>query len=204
MAIVDETGRIIKQNDSFKNETTLKGEELFQTLLRPNACNRLYDSILFKSLRYPVGRLYEDVFTYHRILAQIDCMVMTGTVTYFYLQRQDSIMNTDYNVRFTDIVDAVYDRAKWLDSIGQKKLANETKLFVYSQTAVAFAHLDKNDPQKLSRLNEIMQIYKDCYPDLIKDDSISVKQKVKLSVLYTLPSLHTLLWGKKMPINLGG
>lgn len=185
-------------------ETVLKGEEMLTTLLRPNACNRLYKAEIFHNLRYPVGRLYEDVFVYHKILSQIDSMVLTGKYSYYYLVRSGSIMNSAYNIKFTDIVDAVYDRAKWLDSIGQKRLADETRLFVYSQVAVAYAHLDKNDSQHRKRLNEIKGLYDESYKKLIRASHIGWKQKVRLFVLKNMPSVHTLLWGKNLPINLGG
>ena len=187
-----------------QEEKVLTGEELLTTLLRPNACNRLYAAELFQNLRYPVGRLYEDAFTYHKILEQIDSMVFVGRNTYYYLIRKGSIMNSEYNIRFTDIVDAVYDRAKWLDSIGQRKLADETRLFVYSQVAAAYAHLDQNNTAHRKRLREIKAIYDECCGVLIQSDQIGWKQKVRLLALKKAPSLHTALWGKRMPVNLGG
>ena len=187
-----------------QKEQLLVGEKLLTTLLRPNACNRLYSAELFQNLRYPVGRLYEDVFIYHKILAQIDSMVLVGKNSYYYLIRNGSIMHTQYNIKFTDIVDAVYDRAKWLESIGQQKLADETRLFVYSQVAVAFAHLDKNNSTHLQRLKEVKAIYDECFAKLIRADHITWKQKVRMAILKYAPSLHTVLWGRKMPINLGG
>ena len=177
---------------------------MLTTLLRPNAVNRLYKSELFQNLRYPVGRLYEDVFLYHEILAQIDSMVLIGRNTYYYLVRDGSIMNSEYDIKFTDIVDAIYARADWLDSIDQKQLANETRLFVYSQVAVAYAHLDKNNRDHFKRLNEITLIYDECYGKLIKSKRIGWKQKIRLFILKNAPSLHTVLWGRKLPINLGG
>lgn len=187
-----------------QEEKVLMGEEMLSTLLRPNACNRLYAAELFQSLRYPVGRLYEDVFVYHKILAQINGMVLVGKNTYYYLIRTGSIMNSVYNIKFTDIVDAIYDRAKWLDSIGQTKLADETRLFVYSQVAVAYAHLNKDNCEHMKRRKEIKAIYDECYEKMVRANHITRKQKVRLFVLKYFPSLHTVLWGKKMPINLGG
>jgi len=130
--------------------------------------------------------------------------VLVGRNTYYYLIRRGSIMNSEYNIKFTDIVDAVYDRALWLDSIGQKKLADETRLFVYSQVAVAYAHLDKKNSSHVKRLREVKAIYDRCYGTLMNSGYIGKKQKLRLFILKHTPSLHTLLWGKKMPINLGG
>lgn len=185
-------------------EKLLKGDEILMTLLRPNAVNRLYQAELFEKIRYPVGRLYEDVFVYHKILEQIDSMVLTGKNSYYYLVRDGSIMNMKYNIKFTDIIDAVYERAKWLDSIGQKKLADETRLFVYSQVAVAYAHLDNKNSEHFRRLNEIKALYDECYEIMKKSEYIGWKQQLRMFILKNSPLLHTILWGRKMPINLGG
>ena len=113
-------------------------------------------------------------------------------------------MNSEYNIKFTDIVDAVYDRAVWLDSIAQEKLADETRLFVYSQVGVAYAHLNTKIVTHRERLNKIKVIYNECYEKLIHSAYVGRKQKVRLFFLRYAPSLHTLLWGKKTPVNLGG
>ncbi|WP_461879753.1 glycosyltransferase family 2 protein [Fusicatenibacter sp.] len=204
MISVNEDGKERELYSPTQEEKILKGEEMLTTLLRPNACNRLYKAEIFQDLRFPVGRLYEDVFVYHKILTQIDSMVLTGKNTYYYLVRDGSIMNSEYNIKFTDIVDAVYERAKWLDSIGQKNLADETRLFVYSQVAVAYAHLDKRNCEHFERLNQIKLLYDECYEKMIKAKQIGWKQKIRLFVLKNSPSLHTALWGRKMAINLGG
>lgn len=201
---VYENGRKKELYSPTKAEKILNGEEVLTTLLRPNACNRLYAAELFRNLRYPVGRLYEDVFVYHRILEQIDSMVLTGVDSYYYFVRDGSIMNMAYNIKFTDIVDAVYERAKWLDSIGQRVLSDETRLFVYSQVAVAYAHLNKKNEEHAKRLKELKVIYDECYEKMKKSKHIGWKQKVRMFILKNSPVIHSMLWGRKMPINLGG
>ena len=183
--------------------TVLEGDEMLSTLNQPCAQNRLYRAEIYRALRFPEGRLYEDVFVYHKVLAQCRKMVLTGKVGYYYMIRSDSIMHSSYDIRFTDIIDAVRERYEWLDAIGQCQLANEARLFIYSRVAVAYAHLDKKDPTHRERLAQITAIYRDCYRVLMKDGTVSVKQKLRLWLLYRLPALHTALFGKKMPPALG-
>lgn len=184
-------------------ETVLENSEILMTMNQPCAQNRLYKAEIFKKLRYPVGRLYEDVFLWHKVLAQVDKIVLTGKVDYYYLVRAGSIMHAEYDIRFTDIIDAIKERYEWLDSIGQKKLANEARLFVYSRVAVAHAHLDSSNTAHKKRLEEITQIYNECYKVLMNDKSIGVNQKFRLWLLKVFPKLHTDLFGKKMPLALG-
>lgn len=200
---VTEDGEISDFYTPAAEETGLTGEEILSTLNQPCAQNRLYKKDIFAELRYPKGRLYEDVFIYHGILAQTKKIVLTGTTVYYYLIRGGSIMHGEYNIRFTDIIDAIKGRYEWLDSIGQTKLANEARLFIYSRVAVAYAHLDKNIPEHKKRLDEITAIYNECYAVLMKSPDIGTKQKVRLLLLKYCPKLHTELFGKKMPLALG-
>lgn len=200
---VNEAGEISDFYTPAAEETVLTGEGTLSTLNQPCAQNRLYKKDIFAELRYPKGRLYEDVFIYHGILAQTKKIVLTGTTVYYYLIRSGSIMHGEYNIRFTDIIDAIKSRYEWLDSIGQRELANEARLFIYSRVAVAYAHLDKNIPEHKKRLDEITAIYNECYAVLMKSPDIGAKQKVRLLLLKYCPKLHTELFGKKMPLALG-
>ena len=202
MNSVDEYGNISSHFLLAEKEKTLSGEEIWSLLSPPCAPNKLYKSVVFEDIRYPIGRLYEDVFTWHKILSKVSRIALTGKVSYYYLIRSGSIMHSEYDIRFTDIVFAIKDRYEWLDSIGQQTLANEARMFIYSRVAVAFAHLDPNNIEHNNKLKEIKAIYDDCYKVLIKGD-IGIKQKIRLWMLYRFPSLHTKLFGSKMPIALG-
>lgn len=202
MLSFDENGDISNFFSPADRETILNDEEILSLLSPPCAPNRLYKSEIFSDIRYPVGRLYEDVFTWHKILSKVSRIALTGKVSYYYLVRSGSIMHSEYDIRFTDIVFAIRGRYEWLDSIGQQKLANEARMFIYTRVAVAFAHLDPKNSVHSKKLNEIKAIYDECYKVLIKDN-IGIKQKVRLWMLYRLPSLHTKLFGSKMPIALG-
>lgn len=203
MQSFDENGNVRDFYCPVKERTVLEGAEMLSTMNQPCAQNRLYKAGIYRMLRFPVGRLYEDVFVYHKLLAQCRRIVLTGKTAYFYMLRSGSIMRSSYDIRFTDIVYAIKERYEWLESIGQHQLANEARLFIYSRVAVAYAHLDRKDPVHRAKLEEITGIYRDCYRVLMKDGSVSAKQKIRLWLLYRLPVVHTCLFGRKMPLALG-
>ena len=202
MQSVSENGNITSNCSFSDDEKVLCGDDIYLTLNRPNAPSKLYKANVFDDIRFPLGRLYEDVFTWHKILAKVNRIALTGKVSYYYLVRSGSIMHSEYDIRFTDIIFAIKERYEWLDSIGQQKLANDARMFIYTRTAVAFAHLDFSIPEHKRKLEEIKAIYDDCYKILIKE-KVGLKQKIRLWMLYRFPSLHTELFGKKMPIALG-
>lgn len=177
-------------------------EDVFSTVYRPNACAKLYKKSIFDDIRYPVGRLYEDVFVYHEVLAKVNRIAFTGVNSYFYYYRNDSIMHQEYKLQFTDIIDAVELRIKKLEELGLKKLADDNREFIYSRVGAAFAFLDSTVSENKKRLIEIKVIYDNEYPKLMKTTD-NPKQKFRYWLLKHSPNMHTKLFGKKMSKALG-
>lgn len=203
MLSVDEEENIKDFYCPHKEETVLKGRDILETLTQPCAVNRLYKTELFKNIRYPAGRLYEDVFVYHKILEQVEKIIFVGQATYYYFLRKGSIMRSEYNVKFADIIEALESRLKWLEKIGAEDYARETRLFIYSRVGVALALLDPTNAEEQARIDIAKRVYADCYESLMSDKKVSTKQKARCWMLRHNPKLHSKLYGKNMPIALG-
>ena len=75
--------------------------EEFYALRRDNvniitAWGKLYRKECFQGIRYPVGRINEDIFTTHKLLTQSPCIAWVDQVLYFYFINQDSIMGRSW------------------------------------------------------------------------------------------------------------
>ncbi|MCR4791488.1 MAG: glycosyltransferase [Lachnospiraceae bacterium] len=55
--------------------------------------NKLYDTRLFETIRFPVGRLHEDIATTYKLLFEASGVVIVHKELYFYRQRDDSIVH---------------------------------------------------------------------------------------------------------------
>ena len=181
---------------------TLINKDIFTTINRPNACAKLYKKTIYSDIRFPVGRLYEDVFIWHELLAKANRVVLTGTNTYYYLLRTNSIMHQKYKLQSTDIIDALELRLNKLEELGLQDLANENRPFIYSRVGAAFAFLDSSVPENKKRLLELKDIYNKEYPKLMKETNNS-KQKIRYWLLKKFPNIHTIVFGKKMSEALG-
>ncbi len=188
---IDDKGKI----DSFyfpANEIkVVNGEEMYESLYQPSACNKLYHKSIFNDIRYPKGRLFEDCFVYHLILEKLDKFVYVGKPLYYYFIRSDSIMHNKYSLKDTDIVEAFYERAIYLDSHGHHLYADEAYLSSYSRLASAFTYLDTKDMVVKKRLDELMMLYKRFYKRLVNDKHIIKKQKLKLFLFRYFPRFHS-------------
>lgn len=76
------------------------------------AVNKLYNKILFDDVRFPVGKLHEDEFIFHRILLQCKTVACIRDALYVYVIRSGSIMRSECSVRRLDGVQAQLERAE--------------------------------------------------------------------------------------------
>ena len=180
----------------------LTDKEIFNTIYQPCAQAKIYKRDIFKNIRYPAGRLYEDTFVYHDVLAQAKRLVLTGKNTYYYQIREDSIMHQEYKLAFTDIIDAIELRVKKLEELGLQDLADDNRVFIYSRVAVAFANLDPSVFENKKHLDEIKAIYDEEYPKMMKTTN-NIKQRFRYWLLRNNPNLHSKLFGKNMSLALG-
>ncbi len=73
---------------------------------------KLYRTKLFDDVRFPEGRLHEDVFTTYRILLKARSTACIGENLYCYRQRANSITSAAFNPRLLDSVYGCKQRAQ--------------------------------------------------------------------------------------------
>lgn len=105
----------------FEGEDIL--EALFSKKLNNFAWNKLYKRELFDNIRYPFGKIYEDLFTTYKIFGECKRVALDSSQMYYYRIRRDSIMgkarkviNTDKFEAFNEIIEytkgmKVYNKA---------------------------------------------------------------------------------------------
>ena len=82
------------------------------------ACNKLYKRTLFENNLYRNGKIYEDEFIIHRILYACSKITYIPVPLYYYLQREGSIVHTNFSIKKLDRIDALKDR---VDFFKEKK-----------------------------------------------------------------------------------
>lgn len=67
---------------------------LYEESVNVSAHGKLYRSSLFRDVRYPTGRRYEDVGTTYKLLCKARTVAVGGAPLYNYVMRQGSITHT--------------------------------------------------------------------------------------------------------------
>lgn len=84
---LDEKGNILEK---FILENSFKG-----VVLNPTAWNKIYRKELFKDTRFPLGKIHEDQFITPIVYLEAKKIKLVKKYYYNYLNRENSIMNSD-------------------------------------------------------------------------------------------------------------
>ena len=171
-------------------EESVSGSKMAETVWRPAAWNKLYHRSLFQGIRYPVGKLYEDLFIYHDILAQVDSIAFTGKISYYYFDRQDSIMNKKYDIRNADLIEGLDLRIQKLREMKYDDLADQQLSFVFNETVKAFEKLDRAGDLEKRRLKEVKMICDRHFREMMSYSCFSARQKAKIALFRVFPAIY--------------
>lgn len=118
------------------NEVLIK-EQVFLKFCRDDyfyyvtSVNKLYKRELFERVTFPEGRLHEDEFTAHHFFNACEKIICVQDELYFYVQRQNSIMNSEYSIKRLDGARAFYDRYLFFKQTQRKYEAKTTAKWLY-------------------------------------------------------------------------
>lgn len=174
--------------------TVLDGQQRFETLKQPSACNKLFRADLFQDVRFPKGKFYEDTFVYHILAHRANRIVLTGHDGYFYLSRRESILGQPkYTDRYFDMIEAVYERMTYLLAHEVPHYAEEACLSMYAVVSDGERHLART-ADNARKFEQMRRWYRVAYNHLMKHPNTGVKQKLRLVLLHYAPKLHSTIY----------
>lgn len=103
----DSSIEICNREDYYKKMLLQDGVEV-------SAWGKMYKSSLFNGVRYPFGKLYEDIPTTYLLIEKVEKIAVIPNVDYYYYQRKQSISKSSFNVRK---MDAIVHMGKFMDFI---------------------------------------------------------------------------------------
>lgn len=172
---VDQFGKEI-DNESYlpEVEELIDGTDALKRLImkdyvRAVVWNKIYKRTLFESLRFPVGKLYEDDFIAPRLLYQCDRVVLIPQYLYFYVANPTSITSLPRTVRHFDLVESRFLRISFLQEIGFPKeyveRAEQLTIFLYWQylNLIGISRIGSFSKEEKRRFNDVKKMVRVCY-----------------------------------------
>lgn len=117
--------------------------------------NKLYQRNLFDDIRFPEGKIHEDQFVIHCILAKSEFIFCIPDRLYYYTQREKSIMSEGYSIKHLDVMDAFLDRAHFYLSMNKYRLVSLAYKRYINELAKAYCLIDRKDSEN----RKILKLY---------------------------------------------
>ncbi len=152
-----------------------------------SAWNKLYRMDALKRIKFPVGKVFEDVATAHEFINDAQKIVYTDAILYFYLIREGSISRVA--IKNTDMISAFESRiAFFKDNNKTQFLTNtySTYLTVLMRTYSNLIETPDSPTIKRGIMEKIKSIYKN-HKEVFDDNS---KLKKETRMFITFPSLY--------------
>ena len=137
--------------------TVFEGREVLKVFVEEDeryqiqnaAWNKLYKRSLMGDLRFPEGKLFEDIVYTTKLLAGSKRAVYVNKAYYNYIfDRSDSIMNSKKVERLlTDQVPAYKEKGEFLLSIGEKELFLTHQFFFYKRMLLHYKEAKEKKPE---------------------------------------------------------
>lgn len=139
------------------NRIEILKEILLDNNIQSYAWNKLYKKKLFDEIKYPVGKKYEDIGTTFYLLEKCNKVVVTGKPEYYYINRQDSIVNNVTETTITDYIELIMQRYDYIEE-NIKELSSYNKDYL--------KRILKTAEQDIKSLKEVGDYTKKKYEEL--------------------------------------
>ena len=178
-------------NDKILNREEAITEIFVNHSFGEEACNKIYKKDIFKTIRYPEGKIHEDTYCICDIVDMCRKIGYSKEIGYFYYQRSNSIMNS-----VTPNIDKIESVSKVLEY-----LKHYSKIYFKCSSGLLSAPLrnlsyilkekTKNNNKYLKGLKSFYRKYRQ---NVIKNKYISKGEKIIMLSLSVSPQITKVLF----------
>lgn len=156
------------------------------------AWGKIYRKELFDGIRYPVGRIHEDVATTHKLLYRANRVVRTDSKLYFYRQNETSILGKPYSLKRLDTLISREERLDFFKESGDLELYSRAQ---YEMINMVFFSLEnvKRLPNTRKIQNELKDKRNYLSREILKDNNIPNLNKIYVIIRSYFPRASKLI-----------
>lgn len=165
------------------------GEEAFRCILRGHTIRgEIWNKLILKScmedLRFPKGRLYEDIYYTVDLMQRVKTVAVGTKPKYYYLHREDSITGRAYRPQLFDIIDG-YTKNYRVVKKAFPALEKEAQcLWIWSRFIVLDKMLMEDDFRTLEGYKELKRFIRRHLFVILRNPYFQKKRKISAFVLF--------------------
>ncbi len=146
------------------------------------ACNKLYDVALFKGIRFPKGRIHEDLATTYKIFDRVKKIIVVDEDLYFYYVNPEGITGSKIKNNRIDLLTIYLEQYDFFKTKGEYKTACERAANNLGASFGTLISYKKTDYKNYCNFKKaITQKYIEMRPRLL---NIPMRKDLKLCVRF--------------------
>ena len=160
------------------------------------ACAKLYKKKLFEEIRYPLGKIHEDLFTTYKLVFKCKFIAVLPNRLYFYYSNQQSITHTIWNERRFDEFEAYEEQIQYFRKNKQKKIYIKI-IERYIQALSNQYSIINNEKDKIDGFEKYQLMIKTKIQSLIKENiryHLTVFPKCRWGYEIAFPNVMRVYW----------
>ena len=119
------------------------------------AWGKLYRLYLFRDVRYPVGKIFEDDFTTHKLLFQLPEIAVIWTPLYYWYINHESISQSAWKPSRIDKLDALEEQLSFFEKYGFPGAYKTVTRSLFLQSVLQYRTVRAMSPQYDELLGEM-------------------------------------------------
>lgn len=144
---------------------------------------KLYDIRLFKDVKFPVGKIFEDFGIVYKLFDQCDKVVCGFKPKYYYMIRPNSTVTSSFSESKLDMLYMVDTMADYV----MKKHPDLKKAVIRRQVYGRFSTLnhmlDVSDDKYISIREDIIKFINENQQGLLRDSQVPIRDKIAILCL---------------------
>ena len=159
--------------------------ELFKGILyRFSLCNKLFHSCCFENIKFPEGRIHEDLATTYKLFNHSPKSVYTNYPGYVYRKRENSILTTKYNTKRLEAFTAWEEILSFMSQMYPQLKDEYIAAFVYwTMDNLVYISRDISSKEKEQYISKIIPLLKKYYKEVMNNGKLTLRNKLRLNLV---------------------
>ena len=190
----------VKKSFNLKTDYKLSSQECIKKLLYndgidTSAWAKLYDKSLFDNIRYPVGKLFEDIATTYKLFIKSKEIACGHLAKYNYNVRENSIVTKKFNKAKLDLLESTDNMSEEIINLfpNLKEAVLRRRVYARFSTLNQMAQVDKDNKEKVKEIINFIKKYK---WNILTDSNVPVRDKCAILLLQINYNLYKYVWRK--------
>ncbi len=158
-----------------------------------SAWAKLYKTTLFKKIKYPVGRVFEDAATTYKLIYASNKIAVNSQAIYNYVIRTNSISGTSFNEKKLDLIISTKEMTDYVRKINPElsKACDRRLMYAYLSTLTQLAKSDKKNKKIQEELTNYINKNKF---SILKNPRVPKRDKIGICSLTLGFDFYRFMW----------